>query len=164
MRPCKSAGPSRGGEKRSGIVQNVDAERMLDDFPVKRKASPGEKERFKALSSYDVIIAFDPDWTQLSKEQLKMVSEWVENDGGGLIFVAGDMNTLELARPVPRGAKADTHPLLYIRDMLPIVLEDSRKTDQETEELRRLQFPQATSEMVFMRLDETDTKFDWKKG
>ncbi|HKB36683.1 MAG TPA: VWA domain-containing protein, partial [Gemmataceae bacterium] len=156
------------GEKRSGIVQNVDPERILDEFPIKRKAAPGEKERYKALSSYDVIIAFDADWTQLSKEQLKMVNEWVEKDGGGLIFVAGDLNTLELARPVPRGAKADSPPLLYIRDMLPVVLEDSRKSDVDEDERLggkwRLRFPQATSEMEFMRLDDSDPKEQWKRG
>ena len=32
------------------------------------------------LKSYDVIIAFDPDWSQLTKNQKDLLKEWVEGD------------------------------------------------------------------------------------
>ena len=46
------------------------------------------------LKSYDIIIAFDPDWKELTPLQKSLLKEWVEGDhGGGLIFVSGPQHT-----------------------------------------------------------------------
>src|SRR5262249_32103862 len=91
-------------DRREGIVQDVPAKRLLDAFPEKfDQPTDDPDERLKDLSSYDVIIAFDPDWTQLSEQQLGNVQKWVDR-GGGLIVVGGPINTLQLARP---GANKD---------------------------------------------------------
>lgn len=147
-----------GAERRTGVVQDVDPSRILSDFPTKRTTTAGDKEPFYSLSSYDVVVAFDADWFQLSKEQMKLVSDWIDKDGGGLVLIAGGLNTPEIARP---NLKDQVEPILTV---LPVVLEDARKEDQETDVAHRLSFPQATAEMEFMRLDETDPKAEWKKG
>ncbi|HTU94182.1 MAG TPA: VWA domain-containing protein [Gemmataceae bacterium] len=146
-------------ERRGGIVQDVPPERLLGQFPT-RLESADKDEQLYALDQYDVIVAFDPDWTQLSESQLKMVGRWVEN-GGGLIAVGGAINTLELARPKSHAAK-----LKPILDLYPVVLSDIRISDfdRETRDAWPLDFPGATPDMEFLKLDESeDAKFlaDW---
>ena len=49
------------------------------------------------LAEYHVIVAFDPDWTRLSGEQRSLLKRWVQRDAGGLIVVAGELHTPQLA-------------------------------------------------------------------
>ena len=97
---------------------DVDKDHTLVRFPNKRgEPTPGEKQY--CLGEYDAIIAIDPDWSQLSKEQLKLLKEWVDKDAGGVVFVAGPVNTYQLARP----GGLDFSSLLTIYPVLP---KDSR--------------------------------------
>ena len=64
-----------------GISQEADT--LLDDFPATRE------EMFQ----YDCVIAFDPDWQKLSGAQLSLLENWVAEQGGGLILVAGHVYT-----------------------------------------------------------------------
>ena len=85
---------------------------------------------------YDAILAFDPDWTLLSEEQLRLVARWVDK-GGGLVAVGGPINTLQLARP---GANRDK--LKPILDLYPVILKDIRieeldRTATESSRARR---------------------------
>ena len=146
-------------ERRGGVVQDVPPERLLGQFPTRLESSDKDEQLY-ALDQYDVIVAFDPDWTQLSDNQLKMVGRWVEN-GGGLIAVGGPINTLELARPKSFAAK-----LKPILDLYPVVLSDVRISDfdRDTKEAWPLDFTGATPDMEFLKLDEgEEAKFlaDW---
>jgi len=150
---------------RIGHVQDVDPKRLLKSFPGQLKDStdePDEAQRFDNLGSYDLIIAFDPDWSQLSDTDLKHVEKWVEN-GGGLIVLAGPINTLDLARPGvnPGGDRLKFKPIL---DLYPVILEDARIKDLErkTDEPFRLNFPGATDEMEFLKLNEEDEKATYR--
>ncbi len=136
-------------ERRGGIVQDVPPERLLGQFP-NRLESTDKEDQLYALDQYDVIVAFDPDWTQLSDNQLKMVGRWVEN-GGGLIAIGGPINTLELARPKSFAAK-----LKPVLDLYPVVLSDVRISDfdRDTKEPWPLDFTGATPDMEFLKLDE----------
>jgi hypothetical protein len=60
-----------------GISQ--DANEILEDLP------STAAELFK----YDCLVAFDPDWTKLSAEQVDLLERWVGENAGGLILVAG---------------------------------------------------------------------------
>jgi hypothetical protein len=146
--------PPGATERRTGIVQSVPPNRLLDGFPDKFD-QPVEKEddKLKDLSTYDVIMAFDPDWTQLSEKQLDNVLKWVER-GGGLVVVGGPINTLQLARP---GANKDK--LKPILDLYPVVLKDIRIDDADRHPDRPwpLDFTGATPDMEFLKLsDEVD--------
>lgn len=146
-------------ERRGGIVQDVPPERLLGQFPTRLEAADKDEQLY-ALDQYDVIVAFDPDWTQLSESQLKMVGRWVEN-GGGLIAVGGAINTLELARPKSFAAK-----LKPILDLYPVTLSDIRISDfdRDTKDPWPLEFTGATPDMEFLKLDEgEEAKFltDW---
>jgi len=139
-------------DPRPGIVQDVEPDRMLKTFP-NRFEEPGKgalEEEVYNLGRYDLVIAFDPDWTRLDALQLQMVQRWVDL-GHGLIVVGGPVHTIELAKP--GSSSSAIKPIL---DLYPVVLEDSRlqELDRPTNEPWRLNFPGVTPEMEFMRLDE----------
>jgi hypothetical protein len=149
-------------ERRGGVVQSVPADHFLGSFPTRLEAGD-QDDKLYALDQYDVIVAFDPDWTQLSAKQLKMVETWVEK-GGGLIAIGGPINTLELARP-----KSNKDKLKPILDLYPVVLSDIRiaDSDRDTKTPWPLDFTGATPDMEFLKLEESEdkdvTKFlsDW---
>jgi hypothetical protein len=71
---------------------------------------PDTKEK---LFEYDVIVAFDADWSRLSDEEIQLVREWVFAQAGGIVAVAGDVFTPRLAGD----ARLDG-----IRELYPVVL------------------------------------------
>lgn len=64
-----------------GISQ--EANKILPSFPT----SAAE------LAEYDCIVAFDPDWTELTTEQIDLLERWVAEQGGGLVVIPGPVNT-----------------------------------------------------------------------
>jgi hypothetical protein len=101
-------------EKRFGLVaihlqsatdkdcdQFVPDEQLLRKFPsaLDPLDRPEGANRFANLNLYDVIVAFDPDWSKLSDAQRKLLQRWVAERGGGLVLVAGPVHTYQLARP-----------------------------------------------------------------
>jgi hypothetical protein len=141
---------------RPEIVQDVPAERLLKGFPSVLTGTDDPKksaeEKYYNLSQYDLIIAFDPDWTQLSEGQLGLLEKWVGTHAGGLILVGGPVNTFQLAR----GVNAEKgKPIL---DLFPVFLEDSRLQglgiERPSTDPWSLNFPGAASDMEFLKLDE----------
>ena len=59
-----------------------EATNILGDFPTSRQE----------MADYDCIVAFDPDWKALKPEQVDLLFEWVDQDHGGMIVVAGPVN------------------------------------------------------------------------
>ena len=59
-----------------------EATNILDDFPATRQE----------MADYDCIVAFDPDWKALKPEQVDVLFDWVDQDHGGMIVVAGPVN------------------------------------------------------------------------
>jgi hypothetical protein len=69
-----------------------ESDKMLTEFP-------GNRED---MYQYDCIVAFDPDWAQLDEMQVTLLEKWVAEQAGGMIIVAGAVNTPEWTR-APRG-------------------------------------------------------------
>jgi len=120
---------SEGG--RAGTaVQDVPPERLLTRFPDRldttKKPTDKPEDKYYNLDEYDLVIAFDPDWTEkdaagnfrIADQHIKNLQNWVDNLGGGLIYVAGPINTYQLARAEETGR---LKPLL---DVMPVVPED----------------------------------------
>ena len=63
-----------------GMSQEATA--ILNDFPSTRQE----------MADYDCLVAFDPDWKALKPEQVKTLYDWVDQDHGGMIVVAGAVN------------------------------------------------------------------------
>ena len=144
---------------RTGIVQDVPPEKLLSHFPDTFR----KKKDLFDLSSYDVIVGFDPDWLQIPAEQVRLMKEWAEK-GGGLVVIGGYINTVELIRPRDGDEVDRFKPIL---DLLPVVLDDRRDyIERSTNEPWALDFEGASPEMEFLKLDEEldETKFkeDWQ--
>ncbi len=144
--------PPPGAEPREGIVHGLsNPKRQLANFPDKfDRPNLDEDAKLMDLASYDVIVCFDPDWKQLTDEQLANVLKWADR-GGGLVLIGGPLNTVELARP---GAyKEKLKPIL---DLYPVVLRDVRiiQGDRPLDKPWPLQFTGATPEMEFLRLSD----------
>ena len=77
-------------------------------------------DKYSSLNEYDVILAFDPDWTLLEPKQLQLVKEWVGNHAGGIIFVAGP------GAHLPSGPAGRSRPVELCLTIFPVVLKDSR--------------------------------------
>ncbi len=60
-----------------GVSQ--EANKILGEFPSTREA----------MSLYDCVVAFDPDWQALTQVEVEVLHDWVDGQGGGLIVVAG---------------------------------------------------------------------------
>lgn len=138
-------------EPRQGIVHGIPPKRQLENFPDRfDQPSDDEDTKLMDLASYDVLVAFDPDWTQLTEKQLENVQKWADR-GGGLVVVGGPINTLQLARP---GAYKDK--LKPILDLYPVLLKDIRidELDRKPERPWPLVFSGATPEMEFLRLSD----------
>ncbi len=63
---------------------------------------PGTREE---MYFFDCVVAFDPDWRELSAAQTALLERWVAEQAGGLILIAGPVNTPEWTRK-PRGDEA----------------------------------------------------------
>ncbi len=143
-----------------GIDQGVPADRLLAHFPNKLGLDD-PTDKFSSLNMYDVVIAFDPDWTALDAEQLKNLKQWVSRDGGGVVFVAGPVYSQNLAR-----IREDFRPL---REILPVTLLDHRSLPLgkhvDATRTYALHFTPAARDFDFLKLDEAgDSKTaGWNK-
>jgi von Willebrand factor type A domain len=59
-----------------------EANRVLDSFP----------DSQQKLFGYDCIVAFDPDWNQLSENKIELIEKWVARSAGGLILIASPVH------------------------------------------------------------------------
>src|SRR5205814_7585591 len=99
----------------------------LSRFPsaLRVEDDPNEmaEDRYYNLAQYDLVVLFDPDWSEFTQEQLALLQKWVDTQAGGLILIGGPVNTYQLARDDGSGR---LKPLL---DLIPAVPgDDGRQT------------------------------------
>ena len=68
---------------------------LLDSFP----------DTSEAMNFFDCVIAFDPNWSAMTADQTALFERWVAEQAGGMIVIAGPVNTPEWTRK-PRGDQA----------------------------------------------------------
>ncbi|REJ83304.1 MAG: VWA domain-containing protein, partial [Planctomycetota bacterium] len=127
-----------------GISQ--DADEILFEFPEERED----------LFGYDVIVAFDPDWSQIPIESQAMMEEWVSGEGGGLILVAGDVYTPDLAA-VLADDEIPQESAPPIGNLYPVLLEVVRKgidTDRDADQAWEVGFTQEGLAADFLNLED----------
>jgi hypothetical protein len=133
-----------------GISQ--DSHEILFDFPKSRED----------LFNYDVIIAFDPDWRQIPAESQEQLEEWVASEGGGLILVAGDVNTSELAAAISDSEAGTEH----LANLYPVLLEEIRGlgAGRRAEEAYAVGLTQEGTAASFLKLEDQPTADDvWER-
>ena len=126
-----------------GISQESD--RLIFRFP----------EDKESLYAYDVILAFDPDWTALSEDNRELMTEWIANEGGGLFIIAGDVYTPQLAA---------SEEFEKVKRLYPVLLEEVSlrlgTRDQATTAFP-LGFTQEGAVAEFLKLEETGDASAW---
>ena len=138
--------PDAGGKR-----DDLPAARQLTHFPdfMDRPNAPKQDpvKKYYNLRQYDVVVAFDLDWSRLTTKQLELLEKWVETRGGGLVVIGGPIHTFKLAQP------AAGRKLKPILDLLPIVPGDNRRQDRPADKPWRLSFSGAKPDMAFLKLD-----------
>ncbi len=89
-------------------ASSQEAKKILTEFPADRAA----------LSQYDAILAFDPDWTKVPESAVEAMELWVAEQAGGLMMIAG---TVEMPKWVARSASGIRSQKL--RSLSPVQLE-----------------------------------------
>lgn len=82
-----------------------DADVVLKSFP----ASPQE------LFPYDVVVALDPNWSDVPSESRLLLQQWVAKRAGGLLLQAGAIHTTRIARD---------QTLADLRKLYPVTLDE----------------------------------------
>lgn len=134
------------------VLQSVDpasfsrvsqeSDQLLPDFPA----------TLAELDAYDVVLAFDADWLALTETQRSALVRWVNERSGGLIAVAGDIHTPELA-----GAGDE---LEEIRELYPVFLNEVLLIgglDSSADQVWNIGLTREGREAGFMMLDESPT-------
>jgi hypothetical protein len=153
----------QSGARLDNVDQDVPPERLLTHFP-HRRGPDDPRDRFSSINQYDVIVACDPDWSALGANlpdqpadpsmktsnlaQAKLLKNWVDREAGGIIFIAGPVNTYELATSGKDYGDLPT--------MVPVELKDYRlfpdiKVDMKTK--YPLQFTQQALATDFLKLE-----------
>ncbi|MBX3434030.1 MAG: hypothetical protein KF847_11970 [Pirellulales bacterium] len=122
----------------AGISQ--ESNRILTDFPAEREQ----------LFEYDCIAAFDPDWTQLDAAQIDLLEEWVADEAGGLIVVAGPVHTAAWVQGAEQAKIRSLYPVEFQRRL---TLMDDGAYGSRTP--WPLDFTRAGEEAAFLRLADT---------
>ncbi|MBX3422636.1 MAG: VWA domain-containing protein [Pirellulaceae bacterium] len=90
----------------SGTSQ--EAQQILSEFPADRGA----------LSQYDAILALDADWTRVPEAALQAMEKWVAEQAGGLLMVAGSVETPKWLARSASGTRSQ-----ILRDLSPVILD-----------------------------------------
>lgn len=125
-----------------------EADRLLTSFPKKEE-----------LFQYDIVIAMDVDWSAFDRSSQQVLEEWVSKQAGGLIIVAGPVNTPKLAR---------TSPMNEIADLLPVVLKETLQSDIDAGRFAEpwpVAFTRDGELASFLKLDDDadDSRKRWKQ-
>lgn len=146
----------------AAIGTSQESRELLFEFPADRES----------LFGYDVLIAFDPDWKAIPADRLQNLADWVSNEAGGLIAVAGDVYTQQLAATLDAGlsgnAKSSADPLVIVRELYPVVLNSylaELRFDQESSQPWPLGFTAESATAGFLQLtdDAVSSLTRWKE-
>lgn len=119
-----------------------EAERILFEFP----STPDE------MAQYDAVVAFDPDWQRLSAEQIDVLEQWVADQAGGLIVVAGPVHTHSWVQSESMKTIRDLYPVEFNRRFS--LLDDGRFGASEP---WPIEFTREGREADFLWIDESAT-------
>ena len=117
------------------------------------------------LYEYDAVIAFDPDWRTIPPAAIPLLYDWVADESGGLILVAGDVNTQQLASGNIDEVDDELKPL---RSLYPVVLNSfftAARFDQDSSQPWPIAFTPEGLSAGFLQLtdDPATSAARWKE-
>ena len=129
-------------------------------------AFPATREE---LYEYDVIIAFDPDWDLLPADAPQLINDWVANEAGGLILVAGDVYTPQFAAlDGPMTSNDSTDRFKPLKELYPVVLSSyftATRFDADSSQPWPIDFTNEGKTAGFLQLtdDPVSSALRWKE-
>jgi uncharacterized membrane protein len=139
--------PAGKPDAKPAITSDLSMERHLTRFPdvARDPARDKAEEKFYNLRSYDVVVLIDLDWERLKAGPLTNLRSWIKS-GGGLVLVAGPVNTRQLV------TETATARDKQVRELYPVELAaDKGKSDRDRP--WRLHFPEIKTDRRFLKLD-----------
>lgn len=144
----------------SATGTSQESDNLLTAFPATREE----------LYSYDVMIAFDPDWRLIPPESIDLLYDWVFQEAGGLIVIAGDVNTLQVAAVSASTAEQSAlgKQLMKLQELYPVILNSylsDLRFDQEHSQPWPLAFTPEGEAASFLQLTDeaTSSQARWKE-
>ena len=127
-------------------------------------AFPATREE---LYDYDAVIAFDPDWKSIPSDAIPLLYNWVADESGGLILVAGDVNTQQVASGSDGIDEIDDE-LKPLRQLYPVVLSSyfsAARFDQDSSQPWPIAFTPEGQGAGFLQLtdDPVTSAARWKE-
>jgi hypothetical protein len=141
----------------ASVGTSQDTRELLLQFPESREQ----------LYDYDVVIAFDPDWRLIPGDGVQQLADWVYREGGGLVLVAGDVNTLQLASASEQATPVQSQ-LAPLKELYPVVLStylSELRFDQASSQPWPLEFTPEGQRAEFLQLtdDPVTSLGRWKE-
>ena len=136
----------------ASVGTSQDSDHLLLQFPT-------QKEQFY---DYDVVVAFDVDWQLIPGDGIELLCDWVYQEGGGLILVAGDVNTPQLAQLSQTSPSGDhgtpvQDQLLPLKELYPVALNSylaELRFDQTSSQPWPISFTPEGQRAEFLQLTE----------
>ncbi len=134
-----------------------ESDKLLLAFPATREE----------LYDYDAVIAFDPDWKAIPSDVIPLLYNWVADESGGLILVAGDVNTQQVASGSDGIDEIDDE-LKPLRKLYPVVLSSyfsAARFDQDSSQPWPIAFTPEGQGAGFLQLtdDPVTSAARWKE-
>jgi hypothetical protein len=106
-------------------------------------------------------VAFDPDWSKLDLDQVRLLDRWVAEKAGGLIVVAGPVHTPEWVR-----RERDDGRIELIKGLYPVVFDrwgvpGRREIASDTAWELAFTREGKTSEFLWLADDPIDSEQNW---
>jgi len=118
-----------------------DAHEILLEFP----------STIEELFEYDSIVALDPDWGRLTAAEQDLMNRWVNDQAGGLIVIAGPVNTDHWVQDSRVGNKLrELYPVIFHRRFA--VLDDARYGSKNP---WPVEFTREGQEAEFLRIEDS---------
>ena len=119
------------------------------------------------LFDYDAVIAFDPDWKAIPSDAIPLLYDWVADESGGLILVAGDVNTQQIASGADGIDEVDDD-LKPLRRLYPVILSSyfsAARFDQDSSQQWPIAFTPEGQGAGFLQLtdDPISSAARWKE-
>lgn len=95
------------------VNTSQESQQLLTDFPADRNA----------LGEYDAILCFDADWTEIPDTAVLAVEQWVAEQAGGLVLVAGSVEMPKWLARSSQGTRSQN-----LRALSPVVLDQRGNT------------------------------------